>query len=277
MKSPWWILGSLFLFLLIFLVWREYPSWVFDIFPILDQEVEANNLGVFGDSFGALNTLFSGLAFSGIVISIFLQSRELAETRREIREQNDQFVAQTRIMHLQAFESTFFQLLRMHNENVSFLEIYTDDSPKRGRQALRELYVKYKRRDHLAELGVKSNELVDKDMHYMYFYDCHGVLLSPYYRTIHKVLSFIDNNDVVQDKTFYAGLLKSQLSTYETALIFYHALSQHGAALSKALIEKYALLENLGDFDDIENEEITRFCKSAYGSNSVLLRAFTSA
>ena len=48
--------------------------------------------GTFGDSFGAVNALFSGLAFAGIIFTIILQKRELTlqrlvliDTRRELK------------------------------------------------------------------------------------------------------------------------------------------------------------------------------------------------
>ena len=40
--------------------------------------------GTFGDMFGAVNTLFSGLAFAGVVYAILLQRKELALQRREL-------------------------------------------------------------------------------------------------------------------------------------------------------------------------------------------------
>ena len=41
--------------------------------------------GQFGDSFGALNALFSGLAFAGIIYTIQLQRKELNYQREELR------------------------------------------------------------------------------------------------------------------------------------------------------------------------------------------------
>ncbi|CAB1368193.1 hypothetical protein [Denitratisoma oestradiolicum] len=40
--------------------------------------------GTFGDMFGAVNTLFSGLAFAGVIYAIFLQSKELELQRQEL-------------------------------------------------------------------------------------------------------------------------------------------------------------------------------------------------
>lgn len=41
--------------------------------------------GQFGDMFGALNSLFSGLAFAGIVVAILIQRAELQLQREELR------------------------------------------------------------------------------------------------------------------------------------------------------------------------------------------------
>lgn len=43
-------------------------------------------LGQFGDMFGAINTLFSGLAFAGIIYTILLQRNELSLQRKELRD-----------------------------------------------------------------------------------------------------------------------------------------------------------------------------------------------
>ena len=40
--------------------------------------------GQFGDMFGAINSLFSGLAFAGIIFTIYLQREELALQRKEL-------------------------------------------------------------------------------------------------------------------------------------------------------------------------------------------------
>lgn len=42
--------------------------------------------GTFGDAFGAINALFSGLAFGGIIYTILLQRQELKLQREELRD-----------------------------------------------------------------------------------------------------------------------------------------------------------------------------------------------
>jgi hypothetical protein len=46
--------------------------------------------GQFGDMFGGLNTIFSGLAFLGVIYTVVLQHRELALQREELKLTRDE-------------------------------------------------------------------------------------------------------------------------------------------------------------------------------------------
>lgn len=46
--------------------------------------------GTYGDAYGSLNTLFSGWAFALLLISLFMQRRELQEQRKELAAQKDE-------------------------------------------------------------------------------------------------------------------------------------------------------------------------------------------
>lgn len=68
--------------------------------------------GEFGDQFGVLNTLFTGLAFAGLIMTIILQRKDLALQRQEMRNaiieqqaQTKQFEEQTRLQQKQYEES----------------------------------------------------------------------------------------------------------------------------------------------------------------------------
>jgi len=63
----------------IFLAWCLSFIILFQVFG------SPENAGAFGDSFGAVNALFSGLAFLGVILAIVLQRQELIEQRLEIR------------------------------------------------------------------------------------------------------------------------------------------------------------------------------------------------
>lgn len=96
------VIGLWFLNLLVALVFHDYNS----------------DSGTFGDTFGIVTSLFSGLAFAGIIISIFLQSKELMLQRRQLslqaKELHDQSIAfneQNKVLEQQKFETTFFNLM----------------------------------------------------------------------------------------------------------------------------------------------------------------------
>ncbi len=44
-----------------------------------------NSSSTFGDAFGAINSLFSGLALGGIIYTIYLQKTELSLQRKELK------------------------------------------------------------------------------------------------------------------------------------------------------------------------------------------------
>ena len=92
---------SLVLFYAIFLV---IVSW-----PINDFSID--KAGLFGDSFGVLNSLFSGLAFAGIIVTVLLQKEELKLQRKELARSS---LAQDRTARLMALT----ELLANYKSNI---------------------------------------------------------------------------------------------------------------------------------------------------------------
>ena len=69
---PWMIFGPS----LVIVLWVFTPNLIFHFYP--------DNYGRFGDLFGSINALFSGLAFLGVIIAILLQRKELKDQRKEL-------------------------------------------------------------------------------------------------------------------------------------------------------------------------------------------------
>lgn len=129
-------LSSLIIFVL--LLWSIYPLALKLVFSNKDW----NSLGPFGDTYGALNTLFSGLAFAVLILSLFLQRKELEAQRieleaqrQEIKESNTIAEAQRKITeqqatlieqqikdaNVQSFYQLLFQYLEEKNRKVESL------------------------------------------------------------------------------------------------------------------------------------------------------------
>lgn len=122
-----WLELLLFLgiFLAVILLWGAMWLWIDNyVYPSTDTESISSARGAFGDKFGAINALFSGLAFAGLIATILLQRRELSETR-------DAFEKQVANVDFQRFDSTFFQLIELHNDITDKLSVLGKD----GRQA----------------------------------------------------------------------------------------------------------------------------------------------
>jgi ferric iron reductase protein FhuF len=60
--------------------------WIISIFVIPFIYTELTDRASFGDSFGLINSLFSGFAFAGIIYTILLQRKELSLQRKELQE-----------------------------------------------------------------------------------------------------------------------------------------------------------------------------------------------
>lgn len=74
-------LNSLYkLLVVVFIIWILSIFIVPFIYPKLEDRA------LFGDSFGLINSLFSGFAFAGIIYTIILQRKELALQRQELKE-----------------------------------------------------------------------------------------------------------------------------------------------------------------------------------------------
>nr|WP_315232232.1 hypothetical protein [uncultured Flavobacterium sp.] len=74
--------------------------------------------GTFGDTFGAINSLFSGLALAGIIYTIYLQKIELGLQRKELEYTRDEL---TRTADAQE-KSVFMMTEQLRLSNLPFLQ-----------------------------------------------------------------------------------------------------------------------------------------------------------
>ncbi len=109
-------------------------SWI-----LIDKYIDCSTAqGTFGDKFGAVNSLFSGLAFAGLIVTLLyqkeelkLQREELTQTREELKGQREEFEEQNKTMKRQRFENTFFNMLSLQQEithNLSYENPIQDEA-----------------------------------------------------------------------------------------------------------------------------------------------------
>lgn len=100
---------------------------IITIFWLLFYEfaIKGNNEAAqIGDAFGSLNTLFSGLAFGGVIIAIRLQGRELKLQRQE-------FSQLSSTAKLQRFEHSFYNMIEGFRQLSNGLTFELYPAPKR--------------------------------------------------------------------------------------------------------------------------------------------------
>ena len=252
------------------------------------------NKGQFGDMFGAVNALFAGLAFAGVIWAIILQKeelglqrKELTETRAEIHEQSEQLKSQAQTLQKQNFESSFFQLLGFYNEIVNSVQGHTGQYPGREYFAhlLSALRRKYRKKVEECECNSSEKEILKAT--YEKFFTVFYPNVGYYFRYLYNVIKFVDQSDflfvdqseplkVLKEKKFYTDLIRAQLSSNELGLLFFYCLSDQEVEF-KDLVEKFALLEYMPSKEFICEgeifEELTRaeyrklYVKSAYGES----------
>ncbi len=248
--------------------------------------VNMEKRGQFGDMFGFIGALFSGLAFAGLIVTMLqqredlqnqkdeiqlqrkdleaqtaalqLQKEEIAQTNKELKEQN-------KTIMLQRFENTFFNMLDMQQKILNELRyLQTGDFVQEhvGRKAIKELYS-----DIYYQCKVKKISTLDGCLNEYYQYVEDGQL-DHYFRHLYRIIRYVDDYDInvlsVEEKYKYLCLLRAQLSKDELLIIFYNCISEYGCDKFKPLVEKYALFKNIRVGSLILTDHSSEFEKSAY-------------
>ncbi|MCG7964865.1 MAG: putative phage abortive infection protein [Candidatus Thiodiazotropha taylori] len=237
---------------------------------------DLNNRGSFGDMFGAVNALFSGLAFAGVIFAILLQRKELSLqrnelelTRIELAGQKTEMELQNKTLFKQSFENTFFQLLSLQQEIINGIDL-SDPSNRshvtHGRDCIKIFFERFRNlwnKNHSQLAGNTELERINKI--YLGFYDTYQSEIGHYFRSLYHIIKLIDKSEV-ENKRLYTNLVRAQLSSYELTMLFYNCLSDLGAEKFKPLVEKYALLKNMPKSLLInQDDHKSLYEKSAFG------------
>lgn len=228
--------------------------------------------GTFGDMFGAVGALFSGLAFAGVIVTMLQQSETLKLQRKDLRNQtetielqrqeiantNKELQEQNKTIRLQRFENTFFNMLEMQQEILKSVTVFRDYLHRsytngekeelrnrdelHGHSAISKLWEDFlfaRKNDKGRTNAINHFESYLSDKRY----------IVPYFRQIFQIVTFVDKSDnlTLDEKHRYIGIIRDTLSSDEISLIFYYVISKSDNQRYKQLIEKYALFEHIGD------------------------------
>lgn len=228
-----------------------------------------NNRGLFGDSWGGVNALVSALAFAGVIVTLYLQNRDLNLQREEMRLQREEFARENETFKYQRFENLYYNMLNLQQKIVEGLRYEYEKSHSSHT---------YSRGSRNVERSFETKEAIGRDVFRYLFrqgsfiYESNGndnyikngyrefihvigledynntwipTLFDHYFRHLYKIVQFVDDQGFeFQEAYKYVSLLRETLSRYEMVWLYYHVLTSEDFSF-KRLIEKYSLLKGL--------------------------------
>ncbi len=107
-RQLWWLIPIAVMALIFLLFYQGY-------FPLKGNDIAER--GQFGDSFGVLNSLFTGLGFGGIVVTLLIQQRQLQHQESVIKLQRES----EQTAH---YEGTLHRLIELYIDFQKYLRLY---------------------------------------------------------------------------------------------------------------------------------------------------------
>lgn len=223
----------------------NYLTWIHN--PDNDEVMSrAEALGLSGDFLGGvLNPILSFFSFLALLVTLRLQRRELTATMDELKkstvaaESNVRlFTEQIRAQRLDAFENTFFSLLKLHNstfERINEPRPAEDGGPASSplQRLMAQAHQQATLQDARAVLMADHSEI------------------DHFISILQEMLKFIDQKypeDVQADRMFYANILKAIINqdTFEAVAMYAATHDPQSPYFAfRQLIEKYELLQEL--------------------------------
>lgn len=209
--------------------------WILSGYLIDYYSSSAESRGTFGDMFGMINALFSGLALGGVIYTILLQRLELELQRDEIRYSSKQLKGQKEILDKQNFEDKFFRLLSLHENFVAQVGTGEDKGKKFLSNQLNILNNNVKQEKSLEKLIECFNRIVI----------IHST--RSLFEFIISLIKFVDSgkNLNTDNKQEYINLFKHHLSNQELVLVIIHIYSLNSNEELLKLCEKYELFSHI--------------------------------
>jgi hypothetical protein len=203
--------------------------------PFLGLDYQKN--GQFGDSFGAFTSLFTALAFGGLLLTLWFQSKSLELAKADGQKQH--------------FENILFRMLDIHNQIVRDIDLRKVSTGKvidMGRDCFLRYYTEDFRVRYESTLNDSptsaAQEIIDKA--YTEFAEQSRHNLGHYFRYLYNIFKFIRNAPLTgSEKKVYSNIVRAQLSDYELVVLYYNCLTKSGRELFKPMCEEFALFNNL--------------------------------
>ena len=262
------------IFIYILIIWLIFFVAVI-VFSYADYKLMTlANFGMFGDSFNVITSLFTGLAFAGVIVSVILQTKELEATREELSGQKEQLGLQQQEMKEQNFDNKFFQMLNM-------FEQISKNNKNNSWYSFKLIFFKIEELNDLQageSLEILGNPALDQTFNQLFSRLNHKCTsLKSYCIYLYQILKYIDESSI-DNKKRYTNILRAQISTNELIILLYNAVGviPFSGDGYKELLEKYCFFEYLSvdNLDGLNlkyiNEVLGKYDIKIAGKNTAL-------
>ena len=268
------------LYLFFFLLPLTLPFFRDHVFNVSDNN-KMDVLGQMGDSYGIFNALFSGLAFLGVLITLYKQSRDnrkhtvveqyyqmldvqqkvldeinVAQVRK-VKQGEPIAVAEGRKAFVE-FKIQMKYLVKAIKEvsernGFKFSDIDIADiayavffygSSKSWKPFMMEYLKDYPDTERLVDAIIAR---LDSEKRFI-LYRPNQNYLSVYFRNMYNAIKLIDNCGLIssEEKKDYVKILRAQLSNAELYILFFNIISRFGKKwVDNDYVTKYQLIQNL--------------------------------
>ena len=255
-EKIWWTLPIAFTITIFVLFYKG-------VIPVVGATVEER--GQFGDSFGVLNSLFSGLAFGGLIITLLFQQKQISHQEKES-------VLRREFEESKQYEEVFYRLLTMYSNTLS--EVSSNNGALKGRSVLRgSIDRAYRELKHnkvsLIPQPIQSryekNSLSETDvalLDYIYFRNF-KIITVEIERQARLVETFklllrhtVRNIPSHLDGQAYFELIQAQITYVEASYFFFVALAFTDECDLRALLNESSIVEKMAHTKRLRVHEI---------------------
>ena len=160
--------------------------------------IDPSERGTFGDLFGGLNAIFSGLAFAGVLIAILLQRLELKNQAKELQLQRNELEFTRHEFQSARITNAIYNQLEFVNERINNFEITIDARTYKKRVAIRKLSSKFIRQfDSASKLRTLVHEPILKSEEIDKAWESSQTILKMYELYHQAILPIMESCDLV--------------------------------------------------------------------------------
>lgn len=250
------------------LVISLFVIWILLVFALAPHMKDFAGIGTFGDAFGVINALFSGLALAAVAVTLWLSLKQLKVQQAELKQNTeavegsrDQLKIHNDFLEKQSVQNQFFQMLESWQNITHNLEFRPRDQlenvigrvaiVKAAEELLQILSIKAIMQDG------KIQKTDDQDMEfrrelinnaYTTVAMREAFHLGNYFRLFYHIIRMINKSTALEkeEKRDLVRVLRAHLSEAELVMLLYNCVTPYGEKL-RIFVEDYDLLQNLGE------------------------------